>query len=79
MLVKIEIVDQIQVLEMGQIQVRTASKITEDNIEISKSYHRNALSPGDDLVGQDARVIAIAQTVWTPEVITAYKASIATQ
>ena len=73
MLEKIAIVDQINVLELGQIQVRTATKIMEDEIEVSKSYHRHVLAPGDDLSEQDSRVVAVANAVWTPEVIATYQ------
>jgi hypothetical protein len=76
-LVKTDIVDQINVLELGQIQVRTTTRIIENGTEISKSYHRHVLAPGDDLTGQDERVVAVANAVWTPEVIAAYQESIA--
>ena len=70
---KVVVVDSIEVLEMGQVQVRTATKVLEDGKELSKSYHRNTLVPGDSLDGQDARVVAIANATWTPDVITKYK------
>ena len=58
-------VDKIEVLESGQIQVRQVTTILEDDVEISKAYHRYALSPGDDLLGQDSTVAAIATAAWT--------------
>jgi hypothetical protein len=67
-------VDKIEVLEFGLIQVRQITRIVEDGNELSASYHRWALAPGDDLTGQDARVVAIANAVWTEEVISAYQA-----
>ena len=70
------VVDSIEVLEMGQIQVRTAIKVFEDGKELSKSYHRNTLAPEDSLDGQDARVVAIANATWTPDVIAKYKTMI---
>lgn len=79
MLEKVSAVDRIEVLEKGQIQVRTATKIVEDGNVISTTYHRHVLSPADDLTGQDARVVAIAQATWTPEVIAAYQAQVAEQ
>ncbi len=77
MIVKNNIVDQINVLELGQIQVRTITKIMEDGVEISRTYIRHVLAPGDDLSGEDSRVVAVANVVWTPEVIAAYQAAIA--
>ena len=67
------IVDKIEVLEMGQVQVRTATRVLEDGTQLSSSFHRHVLSPGDDLSGQDARVSAIATATWTDEVIAAYQ------
>ena len=70
---KLVVIDKIEVLETGHIQVRQATKIVEDGKELSKSYHRHVLSPGDDLEGQDPKVIAIAKAVWTGEVVKAFK------
>jgi len=69
------IVDSIDVLLDGQIQVRRATRIFRDGKEISKSYHRHVVSPGDDLSLEDPRVAAIGATAHTPEVIAAYKAA----
>ena len=71
---KVQIIDQIEVLEFGHIQVRQATKIMEDGKEIGKTYHRHILSPSDSLEGQDEKVQKIARVVWTPEVVAAYKA-----
>jgi len=73
MLEKVSVIDKIEVLESGHIQIRRVDKILEDGKEISKSYHRHVLSPDDDLTGQNERVIAIANIVWTPDVIEKYK------
>jgi hypothetical protein len=78
-LTKETIVDKIEVLEMGQVQVRTATRVLEDGVALSSSFHRHVLAPGDDLSGQDAKVSAIATATWTPEVVTAYEAMIAAQ
>ena len=61
------------VTEWGHIQVRQITRIMDDGSEISKTYHRHVLSPGDDVEGQDERSKKIAQAIWTPEVIEAYK------
>ncbi len=78
-LTKETIVDKIEVLEMGQVQVRTATKVLEDGAVLSSSFHRHVLAPGDDLSEQDARVSAIATATWTAEVVTAYEEMIAAQ
>ena len=69
------IVDSIDVLHDGQIQVRRADRIFRDGVEISKSYHRHVVSPGDDLSKEDQRVADIGAVVHTADVITAFKAA----
>jgi hypothetical protein len=73
------VVDKIEVLEKGQVQVRTATRVLEDGTQLSSSFHRHVLVPGDDLSGQDAKVSAIATATWTPEVVTAWEEMIAAQ
>ena len=70
------VVDKIEVLEQGQVQVRTSNIIMEDGVELSRGYHRHVLNPGDDVSGQDARVSAIANATWTPEVVSDWEASL---
>jgi hypothetical protein len=77
MLEKIEVVDLIEVVENGTIQVRTKTAIKEDGKEISSKFHRHVVVPGADYSAEDAKVQAIAASIHTPEVIAAYEASIA--
>jgi hypothetical protein len=67
-------IDKIEVLENGIVQVRQIIRIVEDGKELSDSYHRWILSPGDDLTGQEPKVVAIANATWTADVVSAYKA-----
>lgn len=76
---KIVTVDQIEVVGNGCVQVRTKTAILEDGQQISGSYHRHVVAPGDDYSGEDARVQAICTATHTPDVIEAYKAAIAAQ
>ena len=71
---KLVVIDKIEVLEDGQIQVRQATKIMEDGKEISKTYHRWVLTPGQNLTDQIQKVQDIATATWTEEVISAYQA-----
>ncbi len=71
-----QVVDKIEVVENGSVQVRTATVIKRDDVEINRSFHRHVLTPGSDLTDQDARVSAIANATWTDEVVTAYQASL---
>jgi hypothetical protein len=76
---KLVVVDRIEVLENGCIQVRTKTAIKEDGVEISSKFHRHVVAPGDDYSKDDARVKAICAATHTPEVIEAYKAANAAQ
>ena len=76
-LTKTIIVDRIEVLEMGQVQVRTATVISEDGTELSRTFHRQGLHPGDDLAGQDQRVTDVANAAWTADVVAAWDALVA--
>ena len=81
-LTKETVVDKIEVLEMGQVQVRTATRVLEDGVELSSSFHRHVVEPSTkasgswadtDISGEDARVQAIANATWTSAVKTAYQ------
>ena len=81
-LTKETIVDKIEVLEMGQVQVRTATRVKEDGVQLSSSFHRHVLVPSTkasgswedtDISGEDASVQAQANAKWTAEVKTAYQ------
>jgi hypothetical protein len=76
---KIEVVDRIEVLENGCVQVRAKTAIKEDGVEISSKFHRHVVAPGDDYSAEDAKVQAICAATHTADVITAYKAAIAAQ
>jgi hypothetical protein len=75
MITKQTVIDQITVTENGIILYREATKIVEDGVELTKTYHRSSLTPGQDLTDQPEKVVAIAQAAWTPEVIAAYEAA----
>ena len=78
MLTEAQEVDKIEVVgPYNIIQVRTATAISRDGVEVSRSFHRATISPGQDTSGQDPKVVAIANAVHTPEVIAAYEAYIA--
>jgi hypothetical protein len=72
---KVVVIDKIEVLEDHTLQIRQATRILEDGVELSSSFHRWVLSPGDDVSTQDPKVKAIATAVWTTEVIAAYEAA----
>ena len=75
-LTEVTSVDQITVLEDEQIQVRRATKVFRDGVEISKTYHRHVVAPGDDVSGEDVRVRDIATLMHTDAAIAAYRAAL---
>jgi K+-transporting ATPase c subunit len=84
-LTKETVVDKIEVLEMGQVQVRTATRVKEDGAVLSSSFHRHVVAPSTkasgswadtDISGEDARVQAVANATWTNSVKTAYRAMV---
>ena len=81
-LTKETVVDKIEVMEMGQVQVRTATRVKEDGAVLSSSFHRHVLVPSTkasgswadtDISGEDTRVQAVANATWTDSVKTAYQ------
>ena len=66
---------QIEVGENGTIGLRTDTVVLDDGNEISRSFHRKVLAPGDDVSGEDAKVQAVAAAVWTESVVAAYAAA----
>ncbi len=73
-LTKQAVIDQITVTENGTIFYREATRIMEDGKQLSQTYHRTSLTPGQDLSNVPANVVAICNVVWTPEVVAAYQA-----
>jgi hypothetical protein len=67
-------VDQITIQENGIILYREATRIIEDGKELTKTYHRTSLTPGQDLTGIPDKVKSICDTAWTSDVIAAYQA-----
>jgi hypothetical protein len=75
MLEKQIVVDLIEAVENGCVQVRTCTRIIEDGKQLSSTFHRYVVAPGDDYSAEDAKVQAICAAMHTPEVIAAYQAA----
>ena len=78
-LTETKVIDQITVVEDGTVLYREATRILKDGDQIAQTYHRSSLTPGQDLTGQPANVVAICNAAWTAEVIAAYQAQISQQ
>jgi len=73
---KIEI-DKIEIVgEYKNIRVREAVIVSEDGVELSRSFHRYVLSPDADLTDQPADVVSLSNIFWTDEIKAAYQASL---
>ena len=75
-LIERQLVDLVELVQSNHIQVRTANIIERDGVEVTRTFHRHVVSPGDDVTNEDPKVQAIANAVWTEEVIAAYQASL---
>ena len=73
-LTKETVVDQITVTENGIVLYREATRIMEDGTQLSQTYHRTSLTPGQDIADQPQKVQDICNAAWTPAVISAYEA-----
>jgi hypothetical protein len=67
-------IDRVEVVENGTVQVRQATIITEEGNQISRTYHRWCIAPGEDYSAQEQQVQDICKVSHTPEVIAAYQA-----
>jgi hypothetical protein len=75
-LTETKLIDKIEVVENGTVQVREATRIMKDGAQIAQTYHRWCLTPGQDVSDQPANVQSICQAAWTPEIIAAYQAQL---
>jgi len=81
-LTKTTVNDKIEVINRGDwstVQVRTATIISEDGTEISRTFHRHVVMPDADLSAEDADVSAICTPVFTDAVKAAYQTHLSSQ
>lgn len=72
--------DKIEIVgDFKHIQVRTATVIERDGVEISRSFSRHVVAPDADVSGESPEVQAIAAAVHTDEIKAAYAAHLASQ
>ena len=66
-------IDQIEIVADWNIQVRQATVIEKDGVQVARSFHRWVLTPDMDISGQEQKVQDICNAAWTPEVKAAYE------
>ena len=72
--------DKIEVVgDYKAVQIRTATVIKRDGVEISRAFSRHVVTPSDDISGESAEVQAICAAVHTDEVKAAYAAMLEAQ
>ena len=67
-------IDQIEIVQQWNIQVRQATIIEKDGVQVARTFHRWVLTPDSDISTQEQKVKDICNAAWTPEVIAAYNA-----
>ena len=79
-LTETEVQDKIEICgDYKHIQVRTATVIKRDDVEISRSFSRHVVAPNDDITGESTEVQAICAVVHTDAVKAAYAAMLEAQ
>ena len=79
-LTKSVVTDKYEIVgEHKMVQCRHATVISEDGVELSRSFHRHVIAPGDDVSNEPAETQAIVAAVHTPEVISAYNEMVVAQ
>ena len=74
MITKEIIEDKIEIVgEFKHVQVRTATVIKEDGVELNRSFHRHVVNCLDDISEQSTEVQAICNAVWTDELKASYQ------
>lgn len=72
--------DKLEVLgNFHHVQVRTATIVLDDGVEISRSFHRHVIAPGDDYSNEEQWVQDICAASHTPEIVAAYQQHLADQ
>jgi hypothetical protein len=66
-------IDRVEVVADWNIQVRQATVIEKDGVEVARSFHRWVLTPDMDISGQEQKVQDICNVAWTDEVKSAYE------
>jgi len=67
--------DKIEIVgDFKAVQCRQATVISEDGVELTRSFHRHVLHPDSDISGEPAETQAICNAVWTDSVKANYQA-----
>ena len=70
--------DKIEIVDLGDwkvLQVRTATIVTDDGAELSRTFHRHVVSPNDDVSGESDEIKALATTYFTDDAKAKHKAA----
>ena len=67
-------IDRVEVIGDWNIQVRQATVIEKDGVQVARTFHRWVLTPDSDISNQEQKVKDICNAAWTEEVKSAYEA-----
>jgi len=74
--------DKIEIVDVGDwkvLQIRTATIVTDDNVEISRTFHRHVVEPNSDVSGESTEVQKLAETYFSEEAKAKHKAFVDAQ
>ncbi len=71
------VIDSIEILEDGRLQVRRSDRVLKNGLVIAQTYHRHVLEPGQDIKAEDSKVAKVAAAVWTRDVIDKFNLAMA--
>ena len=69
-----KVIDKIEILEDGTMQIREATRVLKDGVQIAETYHRKCIAPDESADELPDKVKGIASLVRTPEVVSKYNA-----
>ena len=69
-----KLIDKIEILEDGTIQIREVTRVLKDGVQVAETYHRKCFAPTDSVAELPTNVVNIASLVRTPEVVSKYVA-----
>ena len=68
-------IDKLEIVgDFKAVQCREATVVSEDGVELSRSFHRHVLQPDSDISGEPQETQDVCNAVWTDEVKSAWTA-----
>ena len=66
-------IDKLEIVgDFKQVQCREATVVSEDGVELTRSFHRHTLAPDSDISAEPQETQDVCNAVWTDEVKAAW-------